>query len=79
MLPCYLSKMKINVVTGNSFKFQFNGWGDKFYPYNKVRKIPLLIAKKLNIECIKSKLILEGGGVSFDGDGTAITLSLIHI
>ena len=60
-----------NEVT--AIHYEFNGWGDKFYPYNKVRKIPLLIAKKLNIECIKSKLILEGGGVSFDGDGTAIT------
>ena len=37
----------------------------------KVKNIPRLIAKKLNIQCFTSNLIVEGGGVSFDGQGTA--------
>ena len=53
--------------------YKFNGWGKKFLPYDKVMNIPSLIAKKLNITCFKSRLIVEGGGVSFDGEGTVIT------
>ena len=53
--------------------FKFNGYGNKFTPYEKVKNIPSLIAKKLNIKCFASNLIVEGGGVSFDGEGTVIT------
>ena len=68
--PIFTKKENDEIVAIN---FEFNGWGNKFYPYDKVKNIPSLIAKKLNIECIKSKLVLEGGGVSFDGEGTMIT------
>ena len=53
--------------------FKFNGYGNKFTPYEKVKKIPNVIANKLNIKCFSSNLIVEGGGVSFDGEGTLIT------
>ena len=53
--------------------FRFNGYGNKFIPYEKVKNIPRLIAKKLNIQCFTSNLIVEGGGVSFDGEATVIT------
>ena len=68
--PIFVRNSKNEIV---AIHYEFNGWGDKYRPYEKVRKIPSFIAKKLNIECFKSNLIVEGGGVSFDGDDTVIT------
>ena len=65
--------IKNNINELAAIHFKFNGWGKKFHPYDKVKKIPSLIAEKLNIKCFKSNLILEGGGVSFDGEGTMVT------
>ena len=53
--------------------FNFNGWGNKYLPYTKVKEMPRLLLKKLNIYRHFSNLILEGGGVTFDGKGTMVT------
>ena len=53
--------------------FNFNGWGGKYKPCTLVKDMPRLILKKLNIKRYISSLILEGGGVTFDGKGTMVT------
>ena len=53
--------------------FKFNGWGNRFEKCESVKKMPKYLLEKLNIKRFTSDLILEGGGVSFDGKGTMIT------
>ena len=53
--------------------FKFNGWGNKFKKCESVKEMPKHLLEKLNIKRFTSDLILEGGGVSFDGKGTMIT------
>ena len=53
--------------------FKFNGWGNKFEKCEAIKELPKYLLKKLQIERITSDLILEGGGVTFDGQGTMIT------
>jgi len=53
--------------------FKFNGWGNKFEKCESVKEMPKYLLEKLNIKRFTSDLILEGGGVSFDGKGTMIT------
>ena len=53
--------------------FKFNGWGNKFEKCESVKEMPKYLLEKLNIKRFTSELILEGGGVSFDGQGTMIT------
>ena len=53
--------------------FNFNGWGGKYKPCKTVKEMPKLLLKKLGIKRQTSNLILEGGGVTFDGKGTMVT------
>ena len=49
----------------------FNGWGGK-QRHKKDEQIPASIAKELGCPLVPSGLVGEGGGLEYDGDGTAI-------
>lgn len=50
----------------------FNGWGKK-EPYKKSDKIPQRISKDLGFKLINlNEVILEGGAIEFDGNGTSL-------
>ena len=68
--PIFIKNNKEEVA---GVHFKFNGWGNKFEKCESVKEMPKLILEKLNIKRFTSELILEGGGVSFDGQGTMIT------
>jgi len=68
--PIFIKNDKEEVA---GIHFKFNGWGNKFEKCETVQELPKYLLKKLQIERITSDLILEGGGVSFDGQGTMIT------
>jgi len=51
--------------------FNFNGWGNK-QPHADDARLAKLIADKTGISLLRSKLVLEGGGIEVDGEGTAI-------
>ena len=53
--------------------FKFNAWGEKYSPCKTVKEMPKLLLEKLDVKRHCSNLILEGGGVTFDGNGTMIT------
>lgn len=58
--------------------WQFNGWGNKV-PYNHDDKIPQLIGKDLNLPVIHIDMVMEGGALEFDGNGTCFsTLSCVN-
>ena len=68
--PIFIKNDKAEVA---GVHFKFNGWGDKFEKCESVKEMPKYLLEKLNIKRFTSDLILEGGGVSFDGKGTMIT------
>ena len=51
--------------------FNFNGWGGKQAHGNDAR-VAGWIAGRAGIQAVKSTLVLEGGGIEVDGEGTAI-------
>lgn len=53
--------------------FGFNSWGEKFSPWDKDAEIGGLIARELGDEVEKAPLVLEGGSVISDGNGTILT------
>jgi agmatine deiminase len=53
--------------------FGFNAWGEKFPPFDKDAALPEALLEHLGIPRRVSKLILEGGSVAVDGEGTLIT------
>ena len=51
----------------------FNGWGDKFGPYDQDDVVPQHIAKLFGLECILPGIILEGGSIENNGQGLIMT------
>lgn len=54
-------------------RFGFNGWGDKFPPYDKDAAVPLSLANRLGMRCYEAPMVLEGGSICVDGEGTLLT------
>jgi agmatine deiminase len=71
-------------VTGDGGRkgvdFRFNSWGEKYLPYDKDNEITARLLGHLGIERIPSGMVLEGGSISVDGEGTLITTEqcLLH-
>lgn len=53
--------------------FTFNGWGAKFPPYNDDALLKARLCKHLDVPMYPIDLVLEGGAVAVDGEGTLIT------
>ena len=51
--------------------FNFNGWGEK-QDYDFDREIAAFVTENANVPYLQSDLVLEGGGIEVDGEGTAI-------
>lgn len=51
--------------------FNFNGWGNK-QQHDRDADVAEFVAHRAQAEFIRSSLVLEGGGIEVDGEGTAI-------
>ncbi|MFB7277782.1 agmatine/peptidylarginine deiminase [Streptomyces hydrogenans] len=60
--------------------FRFNAWGGKHHPYDSDDRISGLLLERLGVDRIPSDMILEGGAITVDGEGTLITTEqcLLH-
>ncbi len=52
--------------------WKYNAWGDK-YAYDLDEQIPGLIAEKLDLPVFYPGIVMEGGAVEFNGQGSLIT------
>jgi agmatine deiminase len=53
--------------------FAFNGWGGKFAPYDADDALPERLCEYLGIPRERAEIVLEGGSISVDGEGTLVT------
>lgn len=53
--------------------WQFNAWGEKFFPYDNDAKLSKNIAQYLGINSIEIPMVLEGGSIHSNGQGTLLT------
>ena len=51
----------------------YNAWGNKYPPYDLDDVIPTLIGEKFNIPVYHPGIVMEGGSVEFNGNGTVMT------
>ncbi len=51
----------------------YNAWGGKYPPYELDDQIPTLIAHHYGIPCFVPGIVMEGGSVEFNGQGTVLT------
>lgn len=72
------------VLDGNGNRagvdFRFNAWGGKHHPFDADDRVSALLLEHLGIDRIASDMILEGGAITVDGEGTLITTEqcLLH-
>ncbi len=52
--------------------FMFNAWGNKG-PWERDEKLPAIMSERMGIRIYKAPMILEGGSISVDGEGTLLT------
>jgi len=53
--------------------WNYNAWGNKYPPYDLDDVIPTMIANHYNIPVHHPGIIMEGGSVEFNGEGTIMT------
>ena len=53
--------------------FAFNGWGGKFAPHDADDALPEKLCEHLGIPRERAEIVLEGGSISVDGEGTLVT------
>ncbi|MFI5777622.1 agmatine/peptidylarginine deiminase [Nocardia sp. NPDC051570] len=57
--------------TTRGVDFNFNGWGDK-QEHHRDAKIAGFVTNRAGAQVVHTELVLEGGGIEVDGEGTAI-------
>ena len=60
--------------------FIFNSWGEKYLPYDNDAAVGRRLAEHFGVERFAAPMVLEGGGITVDGEGTLITTEscLLH-
>jgi agmatine deiminase len=53
--------------------FRFNGWGERYTPYDKDDALPAALASHFGVPRYRAPIVLEGGAVTVDGEGVLIT------
>ena len=53
--------------------WRFNAWGEKFHPYDQDALIAERVLAQLAVKRYAAPLVLEGGSIHVDGEGTLLT------
>lgn len=53
--------------------WRFNAWGEKYHPYDADDRLASLILQKMKVRRFDAPLVLEGGSIHVDGEGTLLT------
>jgi len=54
-------------------RWKFNAWGGLYFPWDKDELVPLKVADIEELDCYEAPMVLEGGSIDVDGEGTLIT------
>jgi len=53
--------------------WQFNAWGGKYEPWDLDDQVAPIILKSVEVKCFDAPLVMEGGSLHVDGEGTLLT------
>lgn len=71
--PAFLINPNANGHKKVIVDWNYNAWGNKYPPFDLDDVIPTLIAKHYNIPVYNPGIIMEGGSVEFNGQGSLLT------
>jgi agmatine deiminase len=60
--------------------FEFNSWGGKYGPWDLDNAVPGKMARALGVPCFRAGVVLEGGSIDGNGEGSVLTTEscLLH-
>lgn len=53
--------------------WNFNSWGEKYEELLKDQQVPEFINQSMELQCFKPNIVLEGGSIDVNGEGTLLT------
>lgn len=68
--PTFLVNNTANVTAVN---WKFNAWGEKYSPWNLDNELAPELLKRLGVQRFDAPLVMEGGSIHVDGQGTLLT------
>ncbi len=57
----------------------FNGWGERYTPYDRDAEVARAVLEQLQVPRYVSDLVLEGGAIHTDGEGTLLTTEAVML
>jgi agmatine deiminase len=54
-------------------RWLFNSWGEKYEELLKDKQIPCIINHEMRLNCFEPGIVLEGGSIDVNGEGTLLT------
>lgn len=60
--------------------WRFNAWGEKYHPWDHDNQLARVLLDRLHIRRVDASIVLEGGSIHTDGEGTLLTTEqcLLH-
>jgi len=71
--PIFVSRLHENKPELAVTDWIFNSWGEKYGPWNLDDAVPQKIAKMLRLPLFEPGIVLEGGSIDVNGQGTLLT------
>ena len=71
--PIFLSRLHENKQELAITDWIFNSWGEKYGPWDLDDVVPQKIAKMFNLPLFEPGIVLEGGSIDVNGQGTLLT------
>jgi len=71
--PIFVSRLHENKPELAVTDWIFNSWGEKYGPWNLDDAVPQKIAKMLRLPLFEPDIVLEGGSIDVNGQGTLLT------
>jgi agmatine deiminase len=71
--PAFVLKKRGKKMVPAIVDWGFNAWGGKYPPYDDDDAVPTRIAEELKLPVFYPKIVMEGGAVDFNGEGTILT------
>lgn len=78
--PAFVQRSRRGVAQTAVVDWGFNAWGGKYPPWEADDAVPTRVAAALGLPVFRNDLVMEGGAVDFNGDGTVLTTTscLLH-
>ncbi|MGE3956504.1 MAG: agmatine/peptidylarginine deiminase [Vicinamibacterales bacterium] len=71
--PAFVQRLRRGRIETAVVDWGFNAWGGKYPPWDADDAVPTKVAGELGLPVFNADIVMEGGAVDFNGEGTVLT------